>query len=148
MNVVKRVLAGCLQPHTCPAFMDSLLKISIWSISSRVLARTKIILLADLDSFFKSLEPFQRLKKDIWRRWGCGRNMVRRHSFLFFFSLSKPLGTNLRILGFAHPKRRRLSSFSHAMKCHAPTLHREEPFQMSITHAQREKVLLFGRLSG
>ena len=75
--------------HTSDLYRSPL-EAPIWSVSLGMLVRMKIFL-ADLDSFLKSLEPFQSLKMDFWRRWRGERKMKKKIFFLLFILSSQTL---------------------------------------------------------
>ena len=91
-------------------------------------------------SFFSNLS---NLFRD-WRRTSGGDEDKKKYGEETLFSLPKCLGTNLRILGFSHPKKRGLSSFSHTMKSCPNHLTMKILFRyLSIMH-KRKKSFHFG----
>ena len=115
-DMMERILADCSQLHIHPVSTKNSLEAPIWSVFSGVLAHTKIFFLTNLDLFFKSLESYQRLKMNFWKRWRDERNKEKKIIFLFY-SLFQTLRTkNLKFRFFMHtPRKRTLLSIFHTM---------------------------------
>ena len=124
-----------------PASMESLLEAPTWSIFFGVLARMKTFFLANLDPFFKSLESFQRLKMDFWKRWRDGRKIEKK---IIFFSFSLFPNPKKKILEFsfcANPKREDSSPLFHAMNSCPRLLPMKALFLVSYTHTTKNRSL-------